>query len=92
MHAPGQGSQALPGIQSSLHLISFIDTQLIVTLAHSSPPVPLDHRCFSSFWSAPCRSLDQEYLQEPKQAMSKFITCGQLLLFCLLRTLPTPSV
>ena len=53
MHAPGQRSQALPGIQPSLHLISLVNTQLTVTLAHLSPPAHLDLKCCSSFLSVP---------------------------------------
>ena len=53
IHASGQGSQALPSIQPPLHLISLVNTQLIVTLAHLSPPAHLDLRCCSSFLSAP---------------------------------------
>ena len=54
IHDPGQGSQALPGIQSSLQLIPLIHTQLIVPFANiPPPPAPLDHRCCTSFLSAP---------------------------------------
>ncbi|MDA8377913.1 MAG: AAA family ATPase, partial [Planctomycetia bacterium] len=59
IHASGQGSQALPSIQPPLHLISLVNTQLTVTLAHLSPPAHLDLRCCSSFLSAPDNQQDK---------------------------------
>ena len=53
---PADSSPHLPALQ----LVPLIPAQLTVPRAHSSPPIPLDHRCCTSFLSAPGYQLQRK--------------------------------